>query len=121
MKHALALAALLSLAAATPPKATQPPNTPLAIVNGEPITVHALISAFSERHAGHAKFLGGYGEARSFLKIMVDERLFIQEAYNVGLDRDATVLQQLAQRENEKITAKLVNDEVDAKSRVTPE
>ncbi|HEV8435478.1 MAG TPA: peptidyl-prolyl cis-trans isomerase, partial [Thermoanaerobaculia bacterium] len=111
----------LSLAAATPPKATQPPTTPLATVNGEAITVHELIAAFSERHAGHAKFLGGYDEARSFLAIMVEERLFIQEAYNVGLDRDETVQQQVTQRENEKITAKLVNDEIDAKSRVTPE
>jgi peptidyl-prolyl cis-trans isomerase C len=50
---------------------------------------------------------------------MVDERLFIQEAYNVGLDRDETVEQQVAQRENEKITAKLVNDEVDVKSKAT--
>ncbi|HEX3109648.1 MAG TPA: peptidylprolyl isomerase [Thermoanaerobaculia bacterium] len=121
MKHALALAALLSLAAAPPPKATQAPNTPLAIVNGEPITVHALISAFSERHAGHAKFLGGYGEARSFLGIMVEERLFIQEAYNVGLDRDETVQRLVSERENEKISAKLVHDEIDEKSKVSPD
>lgn len=78
-----------------------------------------MIAAFSERHAGHAKFLGGYAEARSFLGIMVEERLFIQEAYNVGLDRDETVQKLVAQREDEKITAKLVNDEIDAKSRVT--
>ena len=50
---------------------------------------------------------------------MVEERLFIQEAYNVGLDRDETVQKLVAQREDEKITAKLVNDEIDAKSRVT--
>ena len=118
MKYTLAFAALLSVAAATLPK--QPPDTPLAIVNGEPITVHALVSAFSERHAGHAKFLGGYGEARSFLGIMVEERLFIQEAYNVGLDRDESVQRLVAERENEKITAKLVHVEIDEKSKVSP-
>jgi len=117
MRYALALAALLSLAAATPPK--QSPDTPLAMVNGEPITVHELVSAFSERHAGHAKFLGGYFEARSFLGIMVEERLFVQEAYNVGLDRDETVQQLVTEKENEKINAKLIHDEIDEKSKVS--
>ncbi|HEX7193088.1 MAG TPA: peptidyl-prolyl cis-trans isomerase [Thermoanaerobaculia bacterium] len=117
MRYALAFAALLSVAAATPPK--QSPDTPLAMVNGEPITVHALVSAFSERHAGHAKFLGGYGEARSFLGIMVEERLFIQEAYNVGLDRDETVQRLVTERENEKIKAKLISVEIDDKSKVS--
>lgn len=117
MRYSLVFAALLSVAAATAPK--QSPETPLATVNGEPITVQALISTFSERHAGHAKFLGGYGEARSFLKIMVDERLFIQEAYNVGLDRDETVLKLAADREKEKMNAKLIHDEIDEKSKVS--
>ena len=121
MKHVLAIAALLSLAAATPPKATQPPTTPLATVNGEPITVQAVIAAFSERHAGHAKFLGGYGEARSFLRVMIDERLFIQEAYNVGLDRDATVQQLVGDREKEKMNARLMHDEIEEKAKVSPD
>ncbi len=116
MRYALAFAALLSLAAATPPK--QSPDTPLAMVNGEPITVHELVAAFSERHAGHSKFLGGYGEARSFLGIMVEERLFIQEAYNVGLDRDDTVQRLVTERENEKMKAKLIQEEIDDKSKV---
>src|ERR1043166_5745491 len=121
MKYAVALAALLSLAAANPPQATQPPNTSLATVNGEPITVQAVISAFSERHAGHAKFLGGYGEARSFLRVMIDERLFIQEAYNVGLDRDATAQQLVGDREKEKMNARLIRDEIEEQSNVSPD
>ena len=79
------------------------------------------MAAFSARHSGHAKFLGGYGEARSFLNIMVDERLFIQEAYNVGLDRDETVQRLVASREKEKMNARLIRDEIEEKSKVTPD
>jgi peptidyl-prolyl cis-trans isomerase C len=119
MKQLILIAALLSVAAATPPK--QAPATPLATVNGEPITVEALVKAFSARHSGHAKFLGGYGEARSFLKMMIDERLFIQEAYNVGLDRDDTVQQLVNDREKAKMNARLIRDEIDEKAKVSPE
>jgi parvulin-like peptidyl-prolyl isomerase len=119
MRYPLVFAALLSVAATTAPK--QAPTTPLAMVNGEPITVQALVSAFSARHSGHAKFLGGYGEARSFLKVMVDERLFIQEAYNVGLDRDDAVQQAVSEREKEKMNARLIREEIEEKSKVSPD
>ena len=119
MKYALTFAALLSVAAATAPK--QSPATPLATVNGEAITVQELVAAFSARHSGHAKFLGGYGEARSFLNIMVDEKLFIQEAYNVGLDRDETVQRLVTAREQEKMNARLIHDEIDERSKVSPD
>src|SRR6476619_4418482 len=66
-------------------------KTPLAQVNGDPITVHDLLDAFTSRHGGHAKFLGGHAEAREFLNLIIDDRLFLQEAYNLGLDQDETV------------------------------
>lgn len=117
IKLAIALTGFLAVAAATPPK--QNPSTALATVNGESITVQTLVSEFSSRHSGHAKFLGGYGEARSFLRALIDERLFIQEAYNIGLDRDDAVENLVASREREKADARLIRDEIDEKSRVS--
>lgn len=50
---------------------------------------------------------------------MVEERLFIQEAYNVGLDRDEAVQRLVTERENEKMKAKLIQEEIDDKSKVS--
>ena len=52
---------------------------------------------------------------------MVDEKLFIQEAYNVGLDRDENVQRMVAAREKEKMNARLIRDEIEAKSKVSPD
>lgn len=88
----------------------------LGKVNGDPVTAQDLLLAFSDRHSGHAKFLGGDAEARKFLKIMMDEKLFVQEAYNIGLDQDPEVTRLVDDFRNRKITDALVKTEIDSKA-----
>ena len=68
-------------------------NAPLelASVNGEPVTGDDLRRAFVKRHGGHEVFLGGDVEARRFLDIVINERLLVQEAYNLHLDEDPLI------------------------------
>lgn len=96
-------------------------STILASVNGDPITVQDLVDQFTKRHGGHAKFLGGDMEARTFLKLLVDERLFVQEAYNVGLDQDLKLLELVKTFENERLADRLVQLEINDKAKVSPE
>src|SRR4051812_4696301 len=93
---------------ALPLFATTADRTALARVNGDPVSVQDLLDAFTTRHAGHAKFLGGYNEAREFLKILIDERLFIQEGYDIGLDQDETVAKSVDEFEKSKASAALI-------------
>jgi len=93
----------------------------LAKVNGEPVTAQDIVDLFSDRHSGHAKFLGGNAEAREFLKIVIDDKLLVQEAYEIGLDRDPGVEQlvnELARRESEKL---LIATEIDTKAKPSPD
>src|SRR5206468_6261967 len=120
IKLAASLVVLSSLALFAAP-AKKPEGAVLASVNGDPITVQDLVDQFTKRHGGHARFLGGDMEARTFLKLLVDERLFIQEAYNVGLDQDPRVAELVKTFENERVTERLVRSEVDEKVKVTPE
>ena len=126
MKLALALALFpiaLPLAATTPAAAAakRPDPTVLATVNGDPVTVQELIDEFSKRHSGHAKFLGGDVEARMFLNVLVNERLFIQEAYNIGLDQDTKVAEAVGVYERERTSTYLVRSEIEEKAKVSPE
>ncbi len=105
-----------SLAVAAPPK----PTAVLATVNGDAITVQDLVDQFTKRHGGHAKFLGGDMEARTFLNILIEERLFIQEAYNIGLDQDPRVDEAVTEFERGKTSALLVRTEIDDKSNPSP-
>lgn len=76
----------------TAPAAGKPNNAlVLATVNGEKVTAGDLLKLFTERHSGHAAFLGGPSEAKSFLNIVIDETLLTQEAYNLGLDEENAV------------------------------
>lgn len=99
----------------------KPDSAVLASVNGDPITVKDLVDQFTKRHGGHARFLGGDMEARSFLDLLIAERLFIQEAYEVGLDQDPKVVEALKTYENDQIARQLVRVEIDDKIKVTPE
>jgi len=110
------LAALLF--ATAPPK---PNLIELAHVNGEAVTAQQLISAFADRHSGHAKFLGGDLEARKFLDILINERLFIQEAFNIGLDDEPEARKKIDQYENEKASAALIAAEIDEKAKASEE
>ena len=80
------LAALLFLAFFSPAAlpAAPPPDPVLARVGDEPVTATQLEREFTDRHAGHARFLGGESEVREFLDKVIDRRLLLQEAYRLG-------------------------------------
>lgn len=105
--------------AGTPP--AKPDLTPLAHVNDEIVTIQDMVDQFTARHGGHAKFLGGNGEARSFLNILIDERLLIQEAYEIGLDREPSVVEAVAEFEKIKAANFLVDREITQKSNPSKE
>jgi len=89
----------------------------LARVNGEPVTSQDIITLFSDRHSGHAKFLGGNAEAREFLKIVIDDKLLVQEAYEIGLDKDPAILQLASDLERERCQKLLLKTEIDDKAK----
>lgn len=117
---ALSTAANSTSAAAKPPDSAPFQGT-LATVNGDPMTGKELVKKFTERHGGHAKFLGGPQEARSFLNVLIDERLLLQEAYDLGLDKDEAVAAAVSEYERDAATAALVKSRIDDETRVTPE
>ena len=107
--------------AASPLCAADKNGAALALVNGHPVTGGDLLDAFTSRHSGHAKFLGGDVEARKFLDIVIDERLFVQEAYNLGLDEDEEIVRLTAAMARSKATAALVRMEIEEKSKPSAE
>jgi len=117
MNPICALFFVLAATVAPPPHDT----TELARVNGEPITVNDLISQFKDRHGGHTKFLGGEEEARRFLNIVIDERLLMQEAYELGLDQDQDIRRRADAYEKEAAAKYLVKSEVEDRAAVSPQ
>jgi parvulin-like peptidyl-prolyl isomerase len=101
--------------------ATSSDATALAKVNGEAITVQNLLDAFTTRHSGHATFLGGKAEAREFLNLLIDDRLFVQEAYNIGLDEDESVRKILDEFAKTQVANALIRAEIDEKSKPADE
>jgi len=85
-------------------------------VNGDPVTAQDIVDLFSDRHSGHAKFLGGNAEAREFLKIVIDDKLMVQEAYEIGLDRDPTVVKLTTDLERTRVESFLIKSEIDSKA-----
>jgi peptidyl-prolyl cis-trans isomerase C len=88
----------------------------VATVNGDAITIKDLRSQFKNRHGGHTKFLGGEEELRTFLRITIEDRLLLQEAYALGLDSDPAVKTATDAFEINKAGDYLVKVEVDQKS-----
>lgn len=116
----LAGAALFAAALATPAaSAPTPAEVALAKVNGEAITGADLQADFTRRHGGHQKFLMGASETRSFLEIVIDDRLLIQEAYRIDLQDSEAVKKPTAEFAERKATDYLVRKEIDEKSRPT--
>jgi len=93
----------------------------LARVNGEAVTARDVVDLFSDRHSGHAKFLGGNAEAREFLKIIIDDKLLVQEAYEIGLDHDPAIEQLVSDLERTRSEKLLIKTEIDDKARPAPE
>lgn len=104
---------------ATPPAIA--PTVELALVNGEPITDADLKRSFVGKHGGHTTFLGGAEETRRFLGILINERLLIQEAYNLGLDSDPLVKPQVDAMRDERSLQFLLKQQIEEKAAVTEE
>lgn len=109
-----ALAATTSTTPAAPP-------IELARVNGELVTDADLKQAFVGKHGGHTVFLGGEGETRRFLDIVVNEKLLIQEAYNLGLDADPVVKPRVDDFRGRRMADLVLKREIDAKATPAPE
>jgi peptidyl-prolyl cis-trans isomerase C len=118
---ALSIGVTMSGMAAGTAPAQQPADTVLATVNDEQVTVGQVLAVFSDRHSGHAKFLGGDAELRKFLKIVIDDRLLVQEAYDLGLDESDEVKQRVDSFAVDKMTNALVRMEIDEKAKPSPE
>jgi peptidyl-prolyl cis-trans isomerase C len=88
----------------------------VAKVNGESVKIKDLRSQFKNRHGGHTKFLGGEEELRTFLRIAIEDRLLLQEAYELGLDEDPLVKGESEAFENGKVADYFVDAEVVKKS-----
>lgn len=91
----------------------------LAKVNGEPVSAQDIVDLFSDRHSGHAKFLGGNAEAREFLKIVIDDKLLVQEAYEIGIDHDPTVVKLAGDLERTRTESFLIKSEIESKAKPT--
>jgi peptidyl-prolyl cis-trans isomerase C len=115
--HVLLLALLAAPVAAAGPE----PTPPLARVGPDPVTVDELRAEFVRRHGGHTVFLGGETEVRSFLKIVIERRLLLQEAYRLGLDELPAVRDTVARIAEKKALVALIEEEIDARAKPTEE
>ncbi len=115
----LLLASILVLPVATPAgaaSASKPAPDLLARVGDDGIGAAELRAEFVERHGGHARFLGGESEIRSFLDQVIDRRLLLQEAYRLGIDQQPDIVEATrAYAENQAVDW-LVVQETDAKA-----
>ena len=121
MMRSLAVAAL-SLVCAVPAAFAQAgAERPLARVGDDVVSPDELRAEFVRRHGGHAKFLGGEEEIRAFLKIVIDRRLLLQEAYRLGLDALPEVRSTAERIAEKKSIERLIKEEIDDRSKVTEE
>jgi peptidyl-prolyl cis-trans isomerase C len=113
------IAGTLPAAPAAPPKTTGTDLNRLVIarINGDPVTIREVLAVFNDRHNGHSKFLGGDVELRKFLGIVLDDKLLVQEAYEIGLDQDPLVLAAASEAERTRVVAAVVREEIDEKAR----
>jgi parvulin-like peptidyl-prolyl isomerase len=97
------------------------PQTELAVVNGHAITVSDVLDEFTKRHGGHTKFLGGDVELRKFVDVVIDQHLMIEEAYQLGLDRQGDISAAVADLTEKKSVELLLERELEDKSNPTPD
>ena len=95
-------------------------ETPLAIVNNEPITFGELKQELQTFHLG-TKEKGGKGsiDLNHFLDKLIRKRLFIQEALRVGLDKDPIIDLALDSELKKQAILLLHKDEIDNKVSVS--
>jgi parvulin-like peptidyl-prolyl isomerase len=104
---------------AAPPATTE--ESILAVVNEHPITSRDVVTLFNNRHAGHAKFLGGEVEARKFLDVVIDDRLLIEEAYALGLGELPEVTRFVDDYARKQMARYYVSTEIETKVKTSPE
>ena len=92
----------------------------LARVNDETVTVQDLLDQFNSRHSGHSKFLGGDAEARKFLKVVIDDRLLVQEAWAVGIGEEPEAQKYIRAYEDAKAAEYYVTKEITEKALAPP-
>lgn len=93
----------------------------LAKVNDETITAADLKDAFVRRHGGHQKFLAGETEIRKMLDILIDQRLLVQEAYQLGLDQKPEIVEASKRFEDRKAIEYLIRTEIEGKAKPSGE
>lgn len=123
---ALAVLAALPLAASTPAQTGKDASEvddriALATVNDTPVTAREVVALFNKRHAGHAKFLGGEVEARKFLNIVIDDRLLVQEAYDLGIGETAEVRKYVEDFTRSEMSKYFISVQITEAVKVTPE
>ena len=116
----LGCAAALWIAAGVPGAARTGNDPVLAVVNGEGITRERLLEDFRSRHSGHLSMLVGEERIRAFLDSSIEDRLLIQEARRLELDRDPRVEQATEPLARERRIQALLQEEVIGKA-VVPE
>jgi parvulin-like peptidyl-prolyl isomerase len=91
----------------------------LARVNDEVITGRELRAEFARHHYAMEEILGDEQEVRKYVDRLVERRLFVQEAYRMGL-QDAPVVQDaLARFRAQKVVEAYVKERVDDRATVT--
>lgn len=119
MRDFVLLLILLAISGSAGCSVFRPKEHYLAKVNQETITMEDLKEEFSKRHSGHEKFLSGDVETKRFLKIVIDQRLLIQEAYRLGLQYDPEIQRLTAGFQEQKLVDSIVRKEIQEKSRAS--
>jgi len=85
----------------------------VAKVNQDEVTGDEAIRVFGRQHMAMEKALGDEQDIRRMLPRVVERRLMVQEAYQLGLDADPGVVEGTARYENEQLAALFRKREVD--------
>lgn len=91
----------------------------LAKVNHETITGKELRAEFARHHAALEKFLANDADVRKYVGRLVDRRLFVQEAYRIGLHDAPEVRESVARARGNKMIELFLKDEVEARTKVS--
>ena len=95
--------------------------TYLARVNEQPVTGKDVKDEFTAAHSGHASFLASEVEVRKFLDLVVDDKLLVQEAYRLELDKQPDIRAAVDEYAGKLGSEYFVKKEIDEKGKATPE
>jgi len=91
----------------------------LAKVNDELVTGKELRAEFARHHAAMDRILGSEEDVRTYLGRLVDRRLFVQEAYRMGLEEAPDVRESVARARGQRLVELYLREEVEAHASVT--